>query len=83
MKAKILYISLAALTFCAAMNRSYAQEKVDVEGVVVEADGKDTPLDYAVVSIKQADLHTVTDAKGGFRFTGLTGGEKSIFRSSL
>lgn len=76
MNANILNVFFFVVALCAAVDVSHAQGKVDVEGVVVEADGKNTPLDYAVVSVRQADLHTVTDSKGRFAFTGLTGGAK-------
>lgn len=83
MKSLRYIISLAAVFFCAVLTPSYAQDKVDLEGVVLEADGKGTPLDYAVVSIRQANLHSVTDSEGRFRFTGLQAGAKINLKVSF
>lgn len=72
-KAKIILTTLLALC-SGAFTRAYAQDTVEVEGQVLEAGEAEAPLDYAVVSILPAELHTVTDSDGRFRFTGLRGG---------
>lgn len=72
-KAKIILTTLLALC-SSAFTRAYAQDTVEVEGQVLEAGEAEAPLDYAVVSILPAELHTVTDSDGRFRFTGLRGG---------
>ena len=61
------------LGFCIA---AQAQEKVELEGQVLEAGTENLPLDYAVVSVLPAELHTVTDAEGRFLFQDLPGGAK-------
>ena len=61
------------LGFCIA---TQAQEKVELEGQVLEAGTENLPLDYAVVSVLPAELHTVTDAEGRFLFQDLPGGAK-------
>ena len=61
------------LGFCIA---TQAQEKVELEGQVLEAGTGNLPLDYAVVSVLPAELHTVTDAEGRFLFQNLPGGAK-------
>lgn len=63
---RTIYITSAMLL--AAGVQSYGQDtgKAEVEGTVVEADGKDTPMSYAVVSIHPAGLHTSTDSNGDF-----------------
>lgn len=63
---RTIYITSAMLL--AAGMQSYGQDtgKAEVEGTVVEADGKDTPMSYAVVSILPAGLHTSTDSNGDF-----------------
>lgn len=61
------------LGFCIA---TQAQERVELEGQVLEAGTENLPLDYAVVSVLPAELHTVTDAEGRFLFQDLPGGAK-------
>ena len=61
------------LGFCIT---AQAQEKVELEGQVLEAGTENLPLDYAVVSVLPAELHTVTDAEGRFLFQDLPGGAK-------
>lgn len=70
-KAIITAVLPLLLGFCIA---TQAQEKVELEGQVLEAGTGNLPLDYAVVSVLPAELHTVTDAEGRFLFQNLPGG---------
>lgn len=81
-KAKIILTTL--LVLCSdAFIRAYAQDTVEVEGQVLEAGEAEAPLDYAVVSILPAELHTVTDSDGRFRFTGLRGGGTNPYSGTI
>ena len=83
-KMKISAVIISLITLCiGSLTYASAQNTVEVEGQVLEAGEAEAPLDYAVVSILPAELHTVTDSDGRFRFTGLRGGGTNPYSGTI